>query len=251
MYEKRRELVLDFLNEHPVCTVKEVAEKIQVSKMTVRRDLERLENEGVVRRSFGEVSLVKGLHTVRVAKIRAENMVTEKKAIAKAAFGLVPENCTVFMDAGSTVGELTRLLAKKHVVIATACVQTALMAINKKASVFLSGGQLDRESCYNLEGITAEHFFLKMNADFAFVSAGGVDIESGVSEFTQSNANLKSVMLERAKTKVLLADSSKYGVSKAFEACALSSFDIVITDKQINEVYVKWFAQKGIQLMRV
>lgn len=113
----------------------------------------------------------------------------------------------------------------------------------------LTGGELDREEYYNLEGPTAEGFFRKMNANYAFVSAGGVSLESGVTEFTEGNAHLKRTMLERAETRILLADGSKFDQNRAFHACGLEMFDLVITDMQPSEKYVEFFAAHEIQVV--
>lgn len=249
MFEKRRVKILNLLEKEPILAVKVISDSLQVSEMTIRRDLERLVQEGIVRRSFGEVSLTNGLNLEQAVKIRAVSMTTAKKNMARLAAGLVPDGSAVFLDAGTTICELSRILAKKSVIIATASIKTATMAKKKEARVFLAGGELDREEYYNLDGPTAEGFFRNMNANYAFVSAGGVSLEHGVTEYTEGNAHLKRTMLEQAETKILLADCSKFDRSKTFHACSLAMFDVVITDEEPAEAYREEFARLNIRVV--
>ena len=129
MYAKRREDILAMLKETSPLAVKELAERLLVSEMTVRRDLTQMEKEGLVKRSFGSASLsLEGvkpefLQSVMQRTIRAAEA---KKRIAEAAAALVRDGDSVILDVGTTVYELAKLLCTTAVTIHTSSVPTAL-----------------------------------------------------------------------------------------------------------------------------
>ncbi len=248
MYDQRRENILNLLENKPSLTIKELSGTLEVSEMTVRRDLSKMEREGVVQRSFGGVSLSKGLLLEQAMPMRAANMPNAKRQIAALAASLVEDGDSVALDNGTSINELARCIAKKNIFIVTSSIHVAITASQGEAVVHLSGGELNK-NLFTLFGPAAQDHYKGLNYKYAFVGAGGVSLMEGVTEFKEDAAALKQTMLRQARTKVLLADHTKFGEAKLFRAAALNTFDILITDKIPNRDYLDYFKKNDIKIM--
>lgn len=251
MYAKRREDILAMLKETSPLAVKEIAERLLVSEMTVRRDLTQMEKEGLVKRTFGSASLSpEGVKPEFLQSVmqRASRASEAKKRIAGAAATLVKDGDSVVLDVGTTVYELAKLLCSKAITIHTSSIPTALCANGGIADVRVSGGRMER-SYEVLNGPAAESFYRNLYCDFVFISAASVSLEYGLTAYTEDDAALKRIMLTRGRTRVLLADSGKFDSIQQYRACGLENVDIVITDVCPEQNYMDFFASHGIRVM--
>lgn len=251
MYAKRREDILAMLKETSPLAVKEIAERLLVSEMTVRRDLTQMEKEGLVKRSFGSASLLpEGVKPELMQSLlqRSSRSSEAKRNMAAAAAALVRDGDSVILDVGTTVYEVAKLLCNKAVTIHTSSVPTALCANGGIAEVRLSGGRMER-SYEVLNGPAAERFYESLYCDFVFVSAASVSLEYGLTAYTEDDAALKSIMLERGRTRVLLADSGKFDLVQQYRACGLEKMDVVITDTCPAQKYRDFLENRGIRLI--
>ncbi len=248
MYINRREEILHYLNRTDNITVKELSNLLRVSEMTIRRDLNKLETEGVVKRSFGGVMLSSEQITALSFPVRAANVPVAKRRMAMIAGRLIEDGDSVILDSGTTILELSRILTKKAVSIVTSSLLIAETAGNGAAGIHLSGGVLN-PNYHALTGRAAERYYEDINCRYAFVSAGGVSIKNGITEFTEDAASLKRIMLAHAKVGILVADSTKFNTIQMFRAAKLDDIDIVITDRQPSKEYVDFFKENEIELM--
>ena len=251
MYAKRREDILAMLKETSPLAVKEIAERLLVSEMTVRRDLTQMEKEGLVKRSFGSASLSpEGVKPEFLQSVmqRTSRASEAKKRIAETAAALVKDGDSVILDVGTTVYEVAKLLCSKSVTIHTSSVPTALCANGGIADVRLSGGRMER-SYEVLNGPAAESFYQNLYCDFVFISAASASLEYGLTAYTEDDAALKRIMLERGRTRVLLVDSGKFDSIQQYRACGLENVDIVITDVCPEQNYMDFFTCHGIRVI--
>ena len=248
MYINRREEILHYLNRTAKITVKELSDQLRVSEMTIRRDLNKLEAEGVVKRSFGGVMLSSEQVTAQLLPVRAANMPAAKRRMAMMAGKFIEDGDTVLLDSGTTILELSRILAKKAVSIVTSSLLIAETAGNGAAGIHLSGGVLDPHY-QTMMGRAAERYYEDINCKYAFVSAGGVSVKGGITEFTEDAASLKRIMLAHAKVGILVVDSTKFNTIQMFRAAKLDDIDLVITDRQPSKEYVDFFQENEIELM--
>lgn len=248
MYLTRRGDILNLLQKNQNMAVKELSDQLQVSEMTVRRDLNKMEGEGLVKRCFGGVSLTNGILLNQSIPVRAANMPAAKRRMAQLASQLVQDGESVLLDSGTTILELSKLLTQKPISIATSSLLIAANASKGAAVVHVSGGELN--SKYQvLTGRRAEEFYETINCKYAFVSAGGVSIKRGITEFTENAAALKWMMLAHSKIGVLLVDHTKFETIQMFRAAKLDDIDIVITDQTPPDDYIKFFEESGIELL--
>ena len=248
MYAKRRDDIMAMLKERAHLSVREIAERLLVSEMTIRRDLSQMEKEGIVKRSFGGASLSDGFKMEQSVALRATQSTEAKHQIAEAAAALVPNGAAVALDVGTTVYELATLLSSRAVTIHTSSLPTAICANGGVADVWVSGGRMEH-SYEVLNGPSAENFYRNIYCDYAFVSAAAVSVKYGLTAYTEDDASLKRIMLSRARTRVLLADASKFNEVQQFRSCGLENLDIVITDSQPDESYLKFFQEHQIRLL--
>ena len=248
MYDKRREDIIVMLKETSPLLVREIADRLLVSEMTVRRDLTQMEKEGVVKRSFGSASLCEGINIEQSALQRAMKMPEAKRRIAKAANLLIQNGDFVILDVGTTVCELAKLLGNKQVLIATSSIPTALCANKGVAEVRVSGGRMELN--YEvLNGPAAEQFYQNIYSNYVFISAAAVSLKYGLTAYTEDDASLKRVLLNRGAKRVLLVDTSKFDTVQQFRVGGLEDVDIVITDTRPGDNYMDFFEARKIRVI--
>lgn len=248
MYEIRRAEILKYLKRNKNITVKALSEYLQVSEMTIRRDLSKLETEGIVKRIFGGVSIATDQIISQALPVRATNMPAAKRRMAKLAEKLVQDGDSVLLDSGTTILELSKLLIKKQIKIITSSLLIAENACNSSATIHVSGGILDSKY-RTLIGNTAIKFYENINCTYAFVGCGGVSLDRGITEFTEEAAAQKQAMITHSRTGVLMVDNTKFETVQMFKAAMLEDIDIVITDEKPSSEYLKFFDRNGIELL--
>ncbi len=248
MYVQRREAILSELNRHPSLTVRELSGRLKVSEMTIRRDVSKMEEEGVITRYFGGIRTSDTPIFEQVTSVRASSMMPEKRRIAARAASIVSDGDSIILDSGTTILELAKILVKRPVTIATSYLLIPSASPRINASIHLSGGELFVQHKM-LTGRRAEEFYDSLNCKFVFLSSAGISLNHGITEYTADEASLKKTMLKHAKTKVLLMDSSKFNSIQMFRAAKLTDIDVVITDSVPPEEYTGYFEKHGISLI--
>jgi DeoR/GlpR family transcriptional regulator of sugar metabolism len=225
---ERRELLLSRLEEHGVIRLEESAAALGVSTMTVRRDLEALEHEGVLVRVRGGA-----VATVRARSFAEREGLDDaaKTTIARKALDLVPQTGAIAVDASSTSGHLlAQLRQTTDLVVATnsAHNHARARAVRGVRAVLL-GGELEprTESFVGPIACAAAGF---LTYDRFFTSAGAVDAEHGTTETIIEEAQVKRELVRAARETVLLLDSSKLERRAMAVAIPWSSISILVTE---------------------
>ena len=159
-------------------------------------------------------------------------MPAAKRRMAAMASQLVQDGDSVLLDSGTTILELAKLLASKRITIATSSLLIAMKACRGAASIHVSGGELD-VGFQTLTGRKAEAFYESINCKYAFVSAGGVSLKRGITEFTEDAAALKQIMLAHSKVGVLMADTTKLETIQMFRAARLEDICLLYTSRWV------------------
>jgi DeoR family transcriptional regulator, fructose operon transcriptional repressor len=209
----RHEQILELLQTSEL-DIERLAETLEVSVATIRRDLGQLAEEGKITRTYGGAVLPPA-RLERSLQERAMIAKHEKEAIARVAAAQVEDGDTLILDAGTTTGALARQLRRfQNLKVITNGFSVMLaLAEAKNIEVILLGGTL-RYISYGVVGPYAELVLRRITAKKTFVSADGVVADRGLCEATAEQAALKALMLERTKEEVyILADSTKLGDS--------------------------------------
>ncbi|MBB6479333.1 DeoR/GlpR family DNA-binding transcription regulator [Spirochaeta isovalerica] len=248
-HNPRLDTILNLIHTYRQISVTELTERLGVSQVTIRKDLTRLEEQGLIIRSHGGASLAQTVAPLPTVNSRRETFYEEKNRITARAVELIRDEDSVCIDAGAT----TQLLAEKIVnmplrVISNSLDILNLLASSRDVTLTAIGGNF-RVNAASFIGPIAEDAVNQLQFDIAFIGATGMTSEG---DFLTQNAiegRLKRAMLKAARRKVILADSSK------FEARAFSIFarpelvDILITDKGFT--HVEKFRDMGIEVITV
>ncbi len=228
---ERRMLLLDRLRTDGKFNLNQMASELNVSSMTIRRDLRLLEEQGVATISSGTAHYLEGASLSPLQQpARAPLQSAQKQAIARKAASFVEDGDTIIVDCGSTTLQLLKYLGSKRLTIITNSIPVAAIAgTNPDIKLIYAPGEYSADSV-GMVGPLTVNFFHTLRADKAFIGAHGFDAEGGVNEPVLGDATAKRAMLECSQISYLLADSSKYGNVHLMALSKLSDFSCVITD---------------------
>ncbi len=227
---ERLERIVQMLSLRGGLRTVDLADALNVSTATIRRDLDELAARGIVDRTHGGAVLGHG-GTGREAPYeeKAQRMQPEKARIAERAASLVTDGATIVLDSGTTVLELARRLAGRPITaIALDLPSASALSAEEGVEVWTPGGHV-RNGLFSLVGPWTEQTLRSLSVDLFFMGADAVDHE-GVSNSTVEEAQVKRLALASARTSVLLVDSTKFGRRSFVRVCPLDSVATVITD---------------------
>lgn len=224
---RRRAQLLEILERDGVIQLEPAAGEINVSVMTVRRDIQSLDADGLVRRvRGGAVAPV----LPRAFGERAATRASAKTAIARKAIALVPDDGAAAFDASTTSGALLSMVRPQRLLVVTNSIDNAAIARGRAGvRAVLVGGELE-ERTGSLVGPTAEQAARSFVYDRFFTSASAVEIALGTMEVSLEEAAVKRAFADRAGMSVVLADSSKLGQHALARALDWSAIDLLVTD---------------------
>lgn len=221
-YIRRRE-ILNLLEQKAEVSVQEFCRALYVSAPTVRRDLQSMEREGLIRRTRGGAALLRGAGTESPFVFRSSEHDGAKEQMATEAVGLIADGMTLFLDSSSTILRLAALLGRFHelTVITNGIRTVELLSDFPHLHVFSTGGRV-RPNSKSLIGTAACDFIRSHCADITFFSSQGVSEEVGPTEANEEEAFIKRSFLASSRTSVFLADESKWGKDYCARICSLS-----------------------------
>jgi DeoR/GlpR family transcriptional regulator of sugar metabolism len=234
---QRRQVLNDYLAHHGGGTVKELSDHFRVSEMTIRRDLELLEQQGHVARSHGGAVYVdKLLGEPALPDKQARNPEVKEKLAAYAAERFVSDGDVLIVEGGTTVSRMASYFKQSQLTLMTNGLD-ALQQLRTAASrhtVLCCGGVL-REPSGTFVGPVAESFFAQYHAHTAFLSALSFTVEAGFTDPNLMDTQVKKAMLRSAARTVMLLDSSKIGNRSFATVALLDEVTVLVTDKGVPE----------------
>ncbi|MBQ3015987.1 MAG: DeoR/GlpR transcriptional regulator [Clostridia bacterium] len=223
----RSEEILQLVNSRGVISVAELSKKTYSSRSTIRRDLEKLEQQGLLRRHHGGAESVLSLRPPQI--IRRQRNQSEKNAIAYKAAALVEADSTIFIDASTTVQYMIPYLAAvEHLTVYTNGVDTAMRLAEAKIRTVCTGGELLSESLAYV-GSAAINTVRKVYFDAMFFSSAGFD-DDVVSDWSEGETELRRVVLEQSAKRYFLADYTKRGERYTHIVCRTNELDKIICE---------------------
>lgn len=253
----RSDLIIKFLLRTGTASIEEILAVAGSSAPSIRRDLVRLENRGLIRRTHGGATLVEPLlyepfryDSSFVARER--RFAGEKRRIGLAAAELIQANETVGLTAGTTTTHIGRSLRHRDKIqVVTNAINIGMELCNQPGiRTYLTGGVVPWAWSFSLTGNAALNFLNDVYMDKVFLSVTGLDAERGATTLETEEALVYRKMLKQSKQVIVTADSSKIGkVSPAF-ICPASEFQILITDTGASDEAVAPFEKQGIRVIR-
>jgi DeoR/GlpR family transcriptional regulator of sugar metabolism len=244
----RHSEILRMLDSSNVVRVSDLSGRFKVSEETVRRDLERLEQDGVVRRIYGGAVRVSGRAMELSFTKRQTKNLEQKRRIALLAKDLVSDGESILLDSSTTVLELARALPHMHLTVLTNAVSTVMELANKGITVISTGGLL-RQTSLSFIGPIAERALDGYYVDKAFISCRGLTLREGVTDASDLEVELKRRMLRAAKRCILLVDSSKFGQVGFCSICGIKDIHTIVTDNKANPRMVEELRNAGVEVL--
>jgi DeoR/GlpR family transcriptional regulator of sugar metabolism len=252
--EERRREIAGILEQQGRITVEEVRRKFGISAVTARGDLDALSASGLLVRSHGGGIKPLDSGPDYPLKVRENIRRDEKVRIARAALELIRPFQTVILCTGSTSAELAAQLRRSGLenvaVITYALNIAAKLADTPNLSLIMIGGIL-RNVSNAFVGPQAETMMASLHADHLFLSAVGIDVESGPTTIDILEAQLNSRMVRAAREVTVIADSSKLGQRSLAVITRLENVHRLITDTEAPAATVEQLKSRGVQVMLV
>ena len=247
--QERHEQILSLLATEGAVRVAALAQHFSVAEETIRRDLERLGEAGLLVRTHGGALRIRDDRQDAPVAVRRTTNAAQKRAIAREAAALVEEGDTIALDASTTALELADALPDMPLTVVTNSLDTArLLDTRTHIQTTLTGGELETASVCLL-GPIAEGTLRQFAFDKAFLSCKAIDPRRGLSEVSVAQASLKRWLLELADESVLLADHSKFGVRSVSFFGMLTEVGTLITDDQTNADFWRPLEDAGIRTL--
>ncbi|GAA0077186.1 DeoR/GlpR family DNA-binding transcription regulator [Clostridium sp. CTA-5] len=255
---KRREKILDYLRSNESINTNDLAEILQISPLTLRRDLQALDEEGLIIRYYGGAKLVSDTdnnttntdETLTVKETDINSVLTQKKnVIAKYAADLVENGDTIFINSSSTALLMLKYLGDKRVYIVTNNGKSLNSTIGPNIELVLTGGQV-YERKQSLVGEFATYILSKITANKCFLGVSGISSESGISTSVLQETLINHEMINRCSGPVyILSDSSKVGRHHNFSSGDINEISHLITDSDIDKNEISLLEEKGVKVI--
>ena len=256
--DKRAKEILRLLLHHGKTSVDELTVLLDMSPASVRRDLVRLEERGLVHRTHGGAMLAgKAVYEPfrfdAAFRVREERFTKEKQRIAQAAADLVQENETIGVTAGTTTTQVAQCLRhRNNLHIITNAVNIAMeLSSSAGLDTTLTGGRMRWQGAFSLIGPAAIESLNVVMMDRVFVGVCGVDPERGATTIEADEAAVFRAMTRQTKQVVVVADSSKVCMVSPVIICPASAIDLLITDDGIPEDVAASFEKAGVRVLSV
>ncbi len=230
-----------------------LATEFAVSAMTIRRDIERLESQGIARRVLGGAIALGGKSVEPSFATRVADSAAEKAEIATAVADLLTPRETVILDSGSTVLAVAKAIRGRGLGL-TVLTPSVLVAVElseePNTEVLLTGGKI-RPGELSLIGAEAEDFFLRYNCDTYVMGIAGLDGRRGVSEYHREEGNVKQAAVRSADRIIVAADATKLGRVLLTNVASVSALSVVVTDAPPDEPNLTHLRQAGVTVVCV
>ena len=247
-FQRRKQQILQTLDERGAIDVPELAELLNTSAMTVRRDLGQLAASGLLHRTRGgAMKIGADTDTVRFANKAAINA-DQKEYIGELAAREIQDGDVIFMDCGSTVFRLCPFIRGKRITVVTNSLPVVAELMTSEVTINLVGGEVDKDRLA-MHGLMADEHIARYQADYAFIGVDGISLDNGLSAHSEREAGVTIAMARQANTVYLLCDSSKLETGKYLYFAPLTLIDVLITDNKADPNLLDKYRQAGIAVV--
>lgn len=245
---ERRNLILEKLQEDKKVIVSELSQEFQVSEETIRRDLDKLDKDGLVIKSYGGAVLNENTSLDMPFNIRQKNNPVGKQKIAKLVEGLLEDGDHIILDASTTAVFIAKTLkSKERLTVITNSIEVMVeLSDVTDWNVISSGGTL-KEGYLALVGPRAVEGLGAFNVEKAIFSCKGLDLNKGVTDGNELFSQAKQTMLKSAKESILAVDHTKFGKIAFSKICEIHDVDVIVTDEKPSAEWLEQFERRGIR----
>lgn len=246
---ERRKKIIDLVHQDKRVHVSDLSRMFEVTEETIRRDLEKLEKDGILSRTYGGAMLNRHTNEDLPFVTRGAINTDMKRHIALKALDLINDGDTLMVDPSSTSFEFLKLLETKHnLTVITNSINILHEFASSGMNIISSGGSL-RHRSLSLVGPVAHDTIERYNVDTAVISCKGIDLERGITDSNEPECELKKYMLRQAEKVVLLVDHTKFNKTAFTKLADLGRVDVLITDRKPADSWLKRFAEEDIEVL--
>jgi len=248
--EERKSKILNSLNKYGKVKVCDLSQQYEVSEVTIRRDLQELEEDEMIKRVHGGAVLNGNTKFEPTFSEKIDKFYDEKESVGKLAASIIVDGDTIALDAGTTTISIARHIIAKNITVLTNSVDVAYELAKKgDVEVIITGGTLRWET-RAMVGPVADNALKNFRVDKAFIGTNGLCIINGLTTPNIIEANTKREMIKIAKQTIVVCDHTKFSTVYFAKIVDLDSVDIIITDNQIDNDILKEFEEKGVKIMK-
>lgn len=247
---ERHKIILEKLHREGFVKVGDVAEELDVTMVTIRRDLKVMEEKGLLYRSHGGATpanpQIGDRHVVEKSQLKME----EKVKIAKAAIKLIEESDSIIINSGSTIYTFAEHITPKgDLTVVSASLSASILLGNMPGVNVVQLGGNFRGRSVSVSGSYAINYFNNIACSKLFLGIDGIDEEVGVTTSNVEEAELNRAMMNNVLKTIVLCDSSKFSKQGFGRICSLDRVDIVITDSGVSSRTVEMLERHGVKLI--
>lgn len=247
--EERKQKILQLLSQKERVFVIDLCEEFNTTAVTIRKDLDQLEQEGQLRRVHGGAIINKSLYPGLALPEKQKLNQKEKELIAAKAVKMINKGDVIIIDSGSTTHQLAKLVKElSGITVITNGINIAVELMNSDIEVILTGGVLDKKSS-TLYGPLTEETLQHLAADKLFQGVDGIDLQIGYTTPSIQEAQTSRLMMKISGQNIVLADSTKFGRRSLSIIGKLTDVDAIITDENVDKNYIKRLNENGIDVI--
>ena len=248
--EERYKTIMDMLRKHGSVLVSDLSEMLEVSAVTIRKDLTELEKAGKLYRSHGKAIIVNPFTNNRTVNEKEKLAPEEKYAIGREAAKLITYNDSIILASGTTIHAFAQCIkpVQKLTVVSASLKSSMILSQDSNIDIIQLGGML-RHSSLSVVGAYSETFLQGCSFSKLFLGVDGIDPEYGISTTDLREAHLNQIMMSCAQKTIVLADSSKFGRRGFAKIANLTDVDMIITDDKVNPQTVNKLEEMGIEFV--
>ncbi|MHC5252366.1 DeoR/GlpR family DNA-binding transcription regulator [Listeria kieliensis] len=245
---ERKRAIVRYVKSRKVATVSELAKHFDVHEATIRRDLTALEKDKKLKRTHGGVMLEEKVVSEPDWSKRSEVRYEEKRRIATYAAEMVEDGDTILLDAGTTTGYIAEALKERQgLTIITNDIRAASILRFSKSKIIVTGGVIYPET-YILNGMIADETIQNIHVHKAFVTTPALDVDKGLMHYDEYLVSVKKEILHSADEVILITDHTKFGRISLYKYADLDEISCIVTGKELDEVLLKQFEEKGVYI---
>lgn len=248
--EERQKEIVQMLKKTSSLKVADLSENFDVSESTIRRDLQEMQQKGMLTRTHGGAVGILPTSFEPSFREKESEKHDEKVKIGAIAASMVEDGDSIILDSGTTCLEIARHIMQQKVTVITNSIDIASeLSVKKNIELIVTGGSL-RINTRAMVGQITEQILSKFRVDKAFIGANGVSIEEGITTPNYIEAQTKRAMINVANKVILVTDSTKFNKVCFSVICPLRVVSAIITSSDTDENIVKEYEDSGVEILR-
>ena len=247
---ERRNAILAKLNAEGKVIVTDLSREFDVTEETIRRDLEKLDNEGLATKTYGGAVANRNLNIDLPYSVRKRSNIERKMKIAEKIAEMIHDGDYIMVDASSTAIYVTKCISHlKNITLITNSIEILMELADKSDWHVLSTGGALKKGSLSLVGASAERMIKGFHVDLAICSSKGLDMNMGVTDSNEKDTQIKRAIFAAANRKILAVDATKFDKISFVHVCEPNDIDTIVTDEAPSDRWVEYCRDKEIELV--